>query len=61
MTYLTHCQAHIKYSNDGRGTWERAENVERAIIQNYNVRKSPRTEGYETPDLKTHPSAECNG
>lgn len=58
MICLTHCQAHVKYSNDGSGTWERAEKVKRATVQNHNVRKSPRIEGQETPDLETHPSSQ---
>lgn len=58
MMCLTHFLAHNKYSNNGSSTRERAENKEKAITQNNNVRESPQTEGSESPDLKIHPSAQ---
>lgn len=52
--------AHNKYSNCSRGTRGQAENEGKATVQKYSVRTSPRTEGHESPDLKTYPSAQQN-
>lgn len=56
---LFYCLARNEYSSNDRGTG-RAEDEGKATVQKYNVRKSPRTEGYESPDLKTYPSAQQN-